>query len=100
MASTSAAGTTIRTESTITIDVGAYRGAIEPLGLGDVTITEVFDPTFEENQNVSMIRIQAQEGQEAVTAEIVRNVEAALKKSCQTSSSFRWTRSDQKSPAS
>ena len=72
-------GTTIRTESTIAIDVGAYRGAIEPLGLGDVTITEVFDPTFEENQNVSMIRIQAQEGQEAVTAEIVRNVEAALK---------------------
>lgn len=72
-------GTTIRTESTMAVDVGAYRGAIEPLGLGDVTITEVFDPTFEENQNVSMIRIQAQEGQESVSAEVVRDVEAALK---------------------
>ena len=72
-------GTTIRTESTQTIDVAAYRGAIEPLGLGDVTITEVFDPTFEENQNVSMIRIQAQDGQEAVTADIIRSVESALK---------------------
>jgi preprotein translocase subunit SecF len=72
-------GTTIRTESTIEVDVGAYRGAIEPLGLGDVTITEVFDPTFDENQNVSMIRIQAQAGQESVSADVVRNVEAALK---------------------
>lgn len=72
-------GTTIRTESTLAIDVGEYRAVIEPLGLGDVTITEVFDPTFEEDQHVSMIRIQAQDGQEAVTADIVRDVEAALK---------------------
>lgn len=72
-------GTTIRTESTMAVDVGAYRGAIEPLGLGDVSITEVFDPTFDENQHVSMIRIQAQEGQESVSADVVRSVEAALK---------------------
>jgi preprotein translocase subunit SecF len=72
-------GTTIRTESTIPVDVGAYRDAIAPLELGDVTIAEVFDPTFEENQNVSMIRIQAQDGQEAVTADVIRAVEAALK---------------------
>lgn len=72
-------GTTIRTESAQTVVVGDYRAAIDPLGLGDITITEVFDPTFEDNQNVTMIRIQAQEGQEAVTADVVRNVEAALK---------------------
>ena len=72
-------GTTIRTESTIPVDVGAYRDAIAPLELGDVTIAEVFDPTFEENQNVSMIRIQAQDGQEAVTADVIRAVEAVLK---------------------
>ncbi|WP_072791687.1 protein translocase subunit SecF [Cognatishimia maritima] len=71
-------GTTIRTESTQEVVVGDYRAAIDPLGLGDVTITEVFDPTFEENQHVTMIRIQAQEGQEAVTADVVRNVEKAL----------------------
>lgn len=72
-------GTTIRTESAQTVVVGDYRSAIDPLGLGDVTITEVFDPTFDENQNVTMIRIQAQEGQEAVTADVVRQVEVALK---------------------
>ena len=33
----------------------------QPLGLGDVTITEVFDPTFRADQHVAQIRIQAQE---------------------------------------
>ncbi|MBE1282477.1 MAG: protein translocase subunit SecF [Rhodobacteraceae bacterium] len=72
-------GTTIRTESTQPVDVGTYRGAIEPLGLGDVSITEVFDPTFEEDQHVTMIRIQAQEGAESVTADIITQVNDALK---------------------
>ena len=71
-------GTTIRTESAQPVDVGAYRDAIAPLGLGDVSITEVFDPTFEVDQNVAMIRIQAQEGQESVTADVIAQVEAAL----------------------
>ncbi|KIC44021.1 MAG: protein translocase subunit SecF [Ruegeria sp.] len=72
-------GTTIRTESAQQIDVGAYRDAIAPLELGDVTITEIFDPTFGEDQNVAMIRIQAQEDAEAVSAAIVTAVEDALK---------------------
>ncbi|WGH79755.1 protein translocase subunit SecF [Jannaschia ovalis] len=71
-------GTTIRTESTQSVDVGAYRDAIAPLGLGDVTITEVFDPTFEEGRNVAQVRIQAQDGAEAVTPETIAAVEAAL----------------------
>ena len=71
-------GTTIRTESTAAVDVGAYRAAIEPLGLGDVTITEVFDPTFAADQNVAQVRIQAQEGAESVTPETIAAVEAAL----------------------
>lgn len=71
-------GTTIRTESAQAVDVGGYRAAIDALGLGDITITEVFDPTFEEDQNVAMIRIQAQDGQESVTSELIANVEAAL----------------------
>ena len=71
-------GTTIRTESAQPVDVGAYRDAISPLGLGDVSITEVFDPTFGPDENVAMIRIQAQEGQEAVSAQVVADVEAAL----------------------
>jgi len=72
-------GTTIRTESAQPVDVGAYRDAIAPLGLGDVSITEVFDPTFGPKENVAMIRIQAQEGQESVSAEVVAAVQEALR---------------------
>ena len=71
-------GTTIRTESAQSVDVGVYRDAIAPLELGDVTITEVFDPNFDEDQNVTMIRIQAQDGQESVTAEVIERIEVAL----------------------
>jgi preprotein translocase subunit SecF len=72
-------GTTIRSEATQVVDVGAYRAAVAPLGLGDVTISEVFDPNFRDDQNVVMIRIEAQEGQESVAGDVVASVEAALK---------------------
>jgi len=72
-------GTTIRTESTQPVDVGAYRDAIAPLGLGDVSITEVFDPTFGPDENVAMIRIQAQEGEESVSPEVINAVQEALR---------------------
>ncbi len=72
-------GTTIRTESERPVDVGAFRQAIQPLGLGDISITEVFDPTFEDDQHVAMVRIEAQEGDESVSVETVLAVEAALK---------------------
>ncbi len=72
-------GTTIRTESTQPVDIRAYREALAPLGLGDVKISEVFDPTFGPDQNVAMVRIEAQEGDESVSAETVRRVEEALK---------------------
>ena len=71
-------GTTIRTESAQPVDVGAYRDAMTPLGLGDVVISEVFDPTFGADQNVALIRVQAQEGQEAVSPEVVARVQTAL----------------------
>ncbi|GAB5436782.1 protein translocase subunit SecF [Falsiruegeria mediterranea] len=71
-------GTTVRTESPQPVDVAAYRAAMDPLGLGDVSITEVFDPTFGDDENVAMIRIQAQEGAESVTAQVVNDVQAAL----------------------
>ncbi|WP_171207202.1 MULTISPECIES: protein translocase subunit SecF [unclassified Ruegeria] len=71
-------GTTIRTESTQPIDVGAYRDAIAPLELGDVSITEIFDPTFGPDEHVAMIRIQAQEGAEAVSADMITQVGEVL----------------------
>lgn len=71
-------GTTIRTEAVQPVDIGAYRDAITPLGLGDVSITEVFDPTFGPDRNVAQVRIQAQDGQESVSPEMIDKVEAAL----------------------
>lgn len=72
-------GTTIRTEATQPVDVGAYREALAGLDLGDVAITEVFDPSFAEDQHVAQIRIAPVDGEEAVTPGILAEVEARLK---------------------
>ncbi len=71
-------GTSIRTEAQAPVDVAAYRAAIAPLGFGDVAITEVFDPAFGADRNVAMVRIQAQEGTEAITPEQISAVREAL----------------------
>ncbi len=71
-------GTTVRTEASQAVDVGAYREAIAPLGLGDISITEVFDPSFAEDQHVAMIRIQAQEGGEAISGAQIEALNASL----------------------
>jgi preprotein translocase subunit SecF len=72
-------GTSLRTESTQDIDVGSYRQALSALPLGDVTITEVFDPTFAADQHVAEIRIAALDGVEAVPAETLAAVQEALR---------------------
>lgn len=72
-------GTTIRTESAEPVDVAEYRAALAPLGLGDVTITEVFDPTFGPDENVTMISIAVQPGEEAVSNETISAVQEALR---------------------
>ncbi len=72
-------GTSIRTESTQPVDVAAYRAAIAPLGLGDVSISEVFDPTFDPDQHVAQIRIEAQEeGDERVVPAVQEALRAAV----------------------
>jgi preprotein translocase SecF subunit len=72
-------GTTIRTESRLAVDVGVYREAMTGLDLGDVAITQVFDPTFREDQHVAMVRIEAQEGEEAITPDTIAAIEGALR---------------------
>lgn len=74
-------GTTIRTESATPVDVGAYRRAVASLNLGDLSITEVYDPTFRADQHVAMIRVQAQAGDEAITPAIITGIETALQAS-------------------
>ena len=71
-------GTTVRTQSTEAIDIGLYRATLAPLELGDVSIIEVRDPTFRADQNVATISIQAQEGQEAISADTIENVKEAM----------------------
>jgi preprotein translocase subunit SecD len=71
-------GTTIRTQSESAVSVADYRAAMEPLGLGDISITEVFDPNFAENQHVAMVRIEAQDDVQSVTPETIAIVEEAL----------------------
>ena len=71
-------GTTLRTESAQVVDVADYRAALQQLELGDITISEVFDPNFRADQHVTMIRIQAQDGQEAISSDIVDRALGAL----------------------
>ncbi|MCE0504546.1 MULTISPECIES: protein translocase subunit SecF [unclassified Roseivivax] len=71
-------GTTIRTESAQPVDVGAYRAALRELELGDIVISEVFDPSFGPEQNVAMVRIAPQGDEEAVTQDTIASVETAL----------------------
>ena len=71
-------GTTIRTDSVIEVDVAAYRAAIDPLDLGDVSIAPVFDTSFADDQFVAQVRIQVQEGAESVPPEVIAAVEEAL----------------------
>ncbi|SHI89925.1 protein translocase subunit SecF [Wenxinia saemankumensis] len=71
-------GTTIRTDSPTAVDVGEYRAALTPLELGDVAVTQVFDPSFDADQHVASVRIQTQEGQEAITQSTISRVQAAL----------------------
>ena len=70
-------GTTIRTQSGAAVDVGGYRAAVAPLSLGDVSITQITDPT-RPDLNAAQVRIQAQDGAEAVTSETIAAIEAAL----------------------
>ena len=73
-------GTTIRTESTTVIDTGLYRTTLAGLGLGDVAINEVFDPSFRADQHVAALRISSADKTEAVTPEQLAAVKAALVK--------------------
>jgi preprotein translocase subunit SecF len=72
-------GTSIRTEARQPVDVATYRSAINALNVGDVAISEVFDPTYGPERNVAMIRIQAQEGDESITPEVLQRIEVALR---------------------
>ena len=70
-------GTTIRTDSENSVNISSYRAALKPLGLGDVTVTEIFDVT-KPDLNAAQIRFEAQDGEEAATVEVISAVKLAL----------------------
>ncbi len=72
-------GTSIRTESSIPVDVAVYRTSLEALDLGDISIAEVNDPLFDEDQHVALVRVQAQEGDERIATETIQAIQAALR---------------------
>ena len=73
-------GTTIRTETTQPLRIDTYRATLDGLHLGDVLISEVFDPSFRADQHVASIRIQAQgEGPAAMDETGISKVGEALK---------------------
>ena len=71
-------GTTIRTDSEVMVDVAKYRSVLSRLDLGDISITEVFDPT-KPGQNVAQIRIEQQEDEGSATVKTVEMVQKALR---------------------
>ncbi|MEL6682645.1 MAG: protein translocase subunit SecF [Pseudomonadota bacterium] len=71
-------GTSIRTDSSVPVDVAAYRAALDPLELGDVSIAPVDDPLFDEDQYVALVRVQAQEGDERIASETIEAIQFAL----------------------
>lgn len=74
-------GTTIRTETTTAAaNIAEYRAALGGIErLGDVSITEVFDPGFGTEKQVFQVRIGAGQDAASVTPEELDRVEAALK---------------------
>lgn len=72
-------GTTIRTESPTAFNITQYRQAVTALDVGDVSITEVFDPTFGPDRHVAQVRIGADANGQAITPQELSRVEAALK---------------------
>ncbi len=72
-------GTTIRAETTEPIDLAAWRSTLDGMNLGDVSITEVFDPAFRPDQRVAQIRIGVQEDGSVISEEVLTRVEDALR---------------------
>ena len=71
-------GTTFRTDSATVIDTALYRATLDGLGLGDVVINEVFDPSFRADQHVAAIRLSAANGQDQIDDAGLKRVSDAL----------------------
>jgi preprotein translocase SecF subunit len=71
-------GTSIRADTGQPAEVGAYREALQPLALGDVVISEVFDPTMEAGRQAIMVRIQGSGEDSVLSGDALDAVRTAL----------------------
>lgn len=71
-------GTALRTKSSEKVEVSDYRAALSGLAIGDFTITEVFDPTFDDQTFVHLVKFQSQDVEEAAVSSEIATVKAAL----------------------
>jgi preprotein translocase SecF subunit len=71
-------GTSIRADTSQPAEIAEYRDAIQELGLGDVVISEVFDPTMDTGRQAIMIRLQGTGEDTALTSDAVEAVRGAL----------------------
>lgn len=71
-------GTSIRAESVNEPDLGQLRNTLEGLNLSDVTLTEVFDPTFRDDQHVVQIRVSDSGEDPALSPEAITALLATL----------------------
>ncbi|MGJ8622214.1 MAG: protein translocase subunit SecF [Yoonia sp.] len=72
-------GTSIRTDSSQPVDIAEYRAVLDPLDLGDVSIVSVDDPLFDDDQYVTLVRVQAQDGDERIASETIEAIQSALR---------------------
>jgi len=72
-------GTSIRTDSSMPVDVAEYRAVLDALDLGDISIVPIDDPLFDEDQHVALVRVQAQEGDERIASETIEAIQATLR---------------------
>ena len=73
-------GTTLRTDTPSVVDVGLYRQTLGGLGLGDIAINQVYDPSFRADQHVTSIRISAADKVDSISPATLDAVKAALVK--------------------
>lgn len=91
-------GTLLRVQTTEIVDISVYRATMDKLDLGDVSITEVFDPTSDGSTHVVNIKIeqQDQEGPLAAQNDLIKLVKTTLEETIPTIS---FSQTDSVGPA-
>ncbi len=91
-------GTLLRVQTTEIVDISVYRSTMDTLDLGDVSITEVFDPTSDGATHVVNIKIEQQDpdGPLAAQNDLIKLIKSALEEAIPT---ITFSQTDSVGPA-